>query len=150
VVSSIAAIWERWPDVVELCLAGEETAALDAAELAHTAGGVELSYRSSKAALLTWMRRAAPSAAWGGSGILLNAVAPGTIETAMNVDLWSTAGARAETLKKVPTALGRLGRPSEVAEVLSFLTSPANSYLVGQVLFVDGGTEALSRGESAW
>jgi NAD(P)-dependent dehydrogenase (short-subunit alcohol dehydrogenase family) len=151
VVSSIIAIRPSWPAVVELCLAGDEEGALSAANREGKGdASLDLSYRSSKVALLRWMRRAAVSEAWGGSGIVLNAVAPGTIATPMNGHLWSTAEARAATLEKLPAALGRIGQPEEVAELLAFLVSAANSYVVAQVLFADGGTEALLRGDSAW
>jgi hypothetical protein len=42
-----------------------------------------------------------------------------------------------------PTALGRPGRPEEVAATIAFLLSDASSLMVGSVVFVDGGTDAL-------
>ena len=65
-------------------------------------------------------------------GITVNAVCPGLIETDM------TAEANVEHLRKyIP--LGRLGRPSEVAESVAFLASEAACYITGHVLKVDGG-----------
>lgn len=145
VVSSIIAIAEAWDDVVELALAGDEHATLARAKQRATASGDERSYRSAKVALQRWSRKAAVSDAWGGSGILMNVVAPGTIETAMNLDLWSSAPARSETLERFPTPLGRFGRAEEVASVIAFLVSAENSYMLGQVIYVDGGTEAILR-----
>jgi glycine/D-amino acid oxidase-like deaminating enzyme len=40
--------------------------------------------------------------------------------------------------------------PEEVAELLVWLASPANSLVVGQVIFADGGAEALGRGDRVW
>ncbi|MNL85685.1 gluconate 5-dehydrogenase [compost metagenome] len=49
-----------------------------------------------------------------------------------------------------PQVLGRYGRPEEVAELMLWLASPANSLMIGQLLCIDGGTEVLERGDSHW
>ncbi|MCU1351980.1 MAG: NAD-dependent epimerase, partial [Acidimicrobiales bacterium] len=64
-------------DLVELCLAGDEAAARAAAD----AAGALACYPASKIALARWARRHAPSEPWAGSGITLNVVAPGPVET---------------------------------------------------------------------
>jgi acetoacetyl-CoA reductase/3-oxoacyl-[acyl-carrier protein] reductase len=73
----------------------------------------------------------------GGSGITVNAVAPGFIETEMLETVPSKVldGIRAQ----VP--LGRLGKAEEVARVVAFLVSDAASYVTGQVWAVNGGME---------
>lgn len=73
---------------------------------------------------------------WGRCGTLVNAVAPGFIETPMTSKN-NSADKIAELVRGVP--LGRLGTPSEVAKLVSFLASPNNTYLTGQVVTIDGG-----------
>ncbi|EFI33482.1 short-chain dehydrogenase/reductase SDR [Desulfonatronospira thiodismutans ASO3-1] len=68
----------------------------------------------------------------GKRNILVNAVAPGFIETDMTTDLpWK------EMLPRVP--LNRIGQPEEVAGAVSFLCSDKASYITGQVIAVNGG-----------
>jgi 3-oxoacyl-[acyl-carrier protein] reductase len=67
--------------------------------------------------------------------ITVNAVAPGYIETDMTKDV---PAAVIEQVKSM-TPVGRLGKPEEVAAAVTFLASPAASYITGQVLAVNGG-----------
>lgn len=69
-------------------------------------------------------------------GILVNAVAPGYILTD-TVEKRFTAERIAEDSKAIP--LGRYGKPEEIAEIVAWLASPANGYMTGQNLVVDGG-----------
>ncbi|MDB5375393.1 MAG: 3-oxoacyl-[acyl-carrier protein] reductase [Belnapia sp.] len=70
-------------------------------------------------------------------GILVNAVAPGVIETAMTEGYLGRAYYRRAVLD--PTPLRRAGKPEEVAAAIAFLASDDASYIAGQVLAVDGG-----------
>jgi len=69
-----------------------------------------------------------------GRNILVNAVAPGFIETAMTAVLPEEI--QAGIVKDIP--LGRIGRPEEVAEVVAFLATKG-SYITGTVIHVNGG-----------
>ncbi len=71
------------------------------------------------------------------SNIRANAVAPGAIETPMNILLDVNEAAREQTLRQIP--MGRIGRPEEVASAVEFLASDKASYITGATLFVDGG-----------
>jgi NAD(P)-dependent dehydrogenase (short-subunit alcohol dehydrogenase family) len=49
----------------------------------------------------------------------------------------------------IPTPIGRWGEAVDIARLAAFLLSPENSYMTGQVLFADGGAEAVRRGAAA-
>jgi len=70
------------------------------------------------------------------AGITVNAVAPGAIDTAMNVDAY-TPEVRRTYEERIP--LARIGTAEEVADVIVFLASDAARYVTGQELLVDGG-----------
>jgi 3-oxoacyl-[acyl-carrier protein] reductase len=70
------------------------------------------------------------------AGVTVNAVAPGSIETALNADAY-TAEVRRAYEQRIP--LGHIGTPEEVADVILFLASDAGRYVTGQELVVDGG-----------
>ena len=99
-------------------------------------------YPATKAALAWWARREGVKPAWIGAGIRVNAVAPGLIATAMTDQLREDPelGVFADAY---PSAVGRPGRPEEVAATIGFLLSEQASLVVGATLFVDGGTDAI-------
>ncbi|GAB2741727.1 SDR family NAD(P)-dependent oxidoreductase [Amycolatopsis magusensis] len=90
-------------------------------------------YAASKAAVANIAKSAAKEL--GRSGIRVNAVAPGVIETALTESL--TDEVRTSNTERTP--LGRLGRPEEVAAAIRFLAGDDASFITGQVLGIDGG-----------
>ena len=72
----------------------------------------------------------------GSRGIRVNAVAPGFIQT----DMTDTLSDEIKENAKSRIALGRFGKPEEIAEAVAFLASDKASYITGQVLSVDGST----------
>jgi NAD(P)-dependent dehydrogenase (short-subunit alcohol dehydrogenase family) len=99
-------------------------------------------YSTAKAAMLNLTKTL--SREWAGYGIRVNAVAPGWVETDMNVIARQSPEFYNGALSTIP--LGRWGTPEDVAAAALFLCSPAASFITGTTLVVDGGqtTTALS------
>jgi 3-oxoacyl-[acyl-carrier protein] reductase len=93
----------------------------------------QANYAASKAGLIGFTKSVAKE--YASRGVLANCVAPGFIETDMTAAL--PEDARATLLEDI--ALGRLGRPEDVAGAVLFLASDLAGYITGQVLVVDGG-----------
>jgi 3-oxoacyl-[acyl-carrier protein] reductase len=91
-------------------------------------------YAASKGALNSLTRSLAVEL--GRRNVLVNAVAPGFIETDMSAAVRNLAGE--DNLKKL-IPVRRLGKPEDIAAVVVFLASPAAAYITGQVITVDGG-----------
>ena len=96
-------------------------------------GSYEVAYSASKGGLIALTKALAKEL--GPSGITVNAVAPGAIETDMLNDL------TADDLKQISeeTPVGRLGTPEDVASVVLFLVSPSASFITGQIISPNGG-----------
>ena len=90
----------------------------------------QVNYSASKAGLIGAVRALAREV--GRKGVLVNAVAPGVIETEMTKDL-----PKDSVLPIIP--LHRFGTPAEVAGAVSFLCGPDSTYIHGQVIAVNGG-----------
>jgi NAD(P)-dependent dehydrogenase (short-subunit alcohol dehydrogenase family) len=95
-------------------------------------------YAASKHAVEGLTKSAALEAA--GSGVRVNAVAPGPTETGMLNRFTGTAERKAALAAGVP--LGRAAQPEEIARAIVFVASNAASFMTGQILTVDGGKTA--------
>lgn len=96
-------------------------------------GSGESVYSASKAGLIGFSKALAKEL--GYSGITVNVVAPGAIET----DMISNLSLEDKQAIADQTAVGRLGKPSDIASVVVFLASSSADYITGQVISVDGG-----------
>jgi NAD(P)-dependent dehydrogenase (short-subunit alcohol dehydrogenase family) len=92
-------------------------------------------YAASKGAVIQLTRAAARSLAAG--GIAVNSVAPGPVLTPMLAETFEKPDARNRV--ESMTLVGRSADPSEIAEAIAWLVSPASSFVHGETLTVDGG-----------
>ena len=146
VMSSISSRYPCDDSVIEACLDDDEPEALRLANASSSNA-----YAATKAALARWVRRRAVTPEWGGAGILLNAIAPGMIaDTGMTRAILNAPGGAERLQQKVPSAIGRFGTPDDMARLIGFLAGPDNRYIVGQVIFADGGCDALQRGDTVF
>jgi NAD(P)-dependent dehydrogenase (short-subunit alcohol dehydrogenase family) len=145
---------EHWTEVLKINLIGTFLAAKYAAlamvqlrrgsiictasvaGLRSGAGG--LPYSASKAGVISLVQTAANELA--GTGIRINAICPGLIETGMTRPIFENARARGSERKIGQlNPLRRSGVPDEIAQTALFLASDASSYVNGQAIAVDGG-----------
>jgi NAD(P)-dependent dehydrogenase (short-subunit alcohol dehydrogenase family) len=77
------------------------------------------------------------AASYGASGIRVNAVAPGLVETPLTERI--TRSSTAAEASRSMHALGRLGQPTDVAGLMQWLLSPGSEWVTGQVFGIDGG-----------
>jgi 3-oxoacyl-[acyl-carrier protein] reductase len=104
--------------------------------LGERAAGPDMgAYNASKFAVTGFSRSWAKDL--GEKGILVNAVQPGPIDTELNPETGENAD-----VQRTRTALGRFGRPEEVAAAVAFLAGPDATYITGATLNVDGGWNA--------
>lgn len=90
-------------------------------------------YSASKGAVNLFTKSIAKE--MGPSNIRINAVAPGVIDTEMN--LWIQGEERKKLIDEIP--IGRFGRSDEIAKAVCFLAGESSQYITGQIITVDGG-----------
>jgi 3-oxoacyl-[acyl-carrier protein] reductase len=125
----------RWSRAISRLMMGVRRGAIvNVASISGLVGVAgQTNYAASKGALIAFSR--ALAAEVGHAGIRVNTVVPGFIETEMTAKVPRPIKDR----HRDRILLKRLGQPAEVASVVAFLASDAASYIVGQVLVVDGG-----------
>lgn len=125
----------------ELCLNGDEGAAK------AMAAGMSLMevYPGTKQALSVWARKTAIKPEWAGEGILINIISPGSVETPMHQAALVNPELTERRKKAAPRAAKGIAQPEDVAELADFLLNCQSNHLIGQVIFLDSGSEAILR-----
>ncbi|NIZ09597.1 SDR family NAD(P)-dependent oxidoreductase [Pseudooceanicola sp. HF7] len=98
------------------------------------------SYVASKAGVTGFTKAA--SLALAPHNIRVNAVGPGSIDTAMMAAVNANPAAMETAMSRTP--LKRLGTAREVAETVAFLAGPKSSYITGETIYIDGGRQGLN------
>lgn len=99
-------------------------------------GGLKApAYAASKGGIVQLTK--ALSNEWAGSGVTVNAIAPGYIKTKLNVHVWKDPERAEQTVTRIPA--GHWGEPDDLAGAAIFLASDASNYVNGVTLPVDGG-----------
>lgn len=93
----------------------------------------QANYAAAKAGIIAFSKSLAREI--GSRGITVNVVAPGFIDT----DMTRALGEEQRKMLETTIALGRLGRPEDIAQAVLFLASPAAAYITGETLHVNGG-----------
>lgn len=105
-----------------------------------------MAYGASKIALMRWVRRTAIQPSWAGTGIRLNAIAPGAVSTPLLEEQLATPR-EAKAVRSFPVPVGGFGAAEHLAEWMCFMLSDAAEFLCGSVIFVDGGSDAYFRAD---
>lgn len=150
-ISSLSSIQSLSPDLVAAMLSGDEAKAdAIATELEQDPAKGVLIYPSSKRAISQWIRRESITPKWAGTGIPMNAVAPGIVVTPMTKDLLASPEGKALADASVPMPLNYHQRPESIANLLIWLTSEEITHCCGQTIYADGGADAVFRGDDIW
>lgn len=144
-ISSMASLLDVDQPLLDALTAEDEAAAIARAEQVATPDETDhRTYATTKRALAKWIRRSSVTDDWAGAGIPLNAIAPGVVRTPMS------DSAIDEIVTRVPMPLVGPADPVVCARLLAWLTSEENTHVTGQVIFQDGGSDAVIRGDSTW
>ncbi|BDD57358.1 hypothetical protein MPDQ_004954 [Monascus purpureus] len=115
---------------------GRRGSIINVASLLSFQGGITVpAYAASKGGVAQLTK--ALSNEWISKGINVNAIAPGYIDTDMNVALINDSNRNAGILARIPA--GRWGKPDDFKGIVVFLASQASTYVSGEVICVDGG-----------
>ena len=136
VVSSVASTHVSW-DENPIATGGEDAALAAAGEY-----GGALAYAWSKNAVTVNVRKRA--AEWGGAGVRINTVAPGSIDTPL-LQGGLDDPRFGEAIRNFTAPIPRRGTPDEIASLILYLLGPQAGFVHGAQFMIDGGVDALTR-----
>lgn len=149
-LTSVSAVHRGIGGVIESCLSGDEQAALEAARVAVERGKGLGIYSATKCALSRWIRRQAVTDDWAGHGIALNGVGPGVVDTPMIREQLADPHQRGQLESAVPMPLRGPMAADDIARLVQWLVEPTNPGVTGQCIYIDGGADAVLRGDTVW
>jgi len=129
-------------DLVKAFLDGNEDQAMEIITGIEAPYDSSTAYAASKVAITTWCRKAAVSPDWIGSGISLNVIAPGAVQTPL-LEGGQNDSDFGPLMKMLPIPTGGPADPGVIADWIVFMLSPPARFACGSVLFVDGGSDAV-------
>lgn len=154
---------DDWKAVIDVDLTGHFLCAREAAKLFVAKSDDEISPSAGVIIFITsvhqnipWSKRANYAAAKAGAGMLMktvaqelapykirsNAVAPGAVKTAINVENFEDPEEKEKIMRKIP--YGRPGKVEDIAAAVAWLASDQADYITGETIYVDGGMELFA------
>jgi len=146
---------EEWRRTIDTNLSGTWFACIAAGKKMLAAGGGKIvniastagaggragmaGYCASKAGVINLTRALAVE--WAPQGVYVNAIAPGQFDTDMGASVLATPELRQQILQRVP--LRRIGQPADIGPLAVFLASSDSDMVTGEIVFIDGGVNAL-------
>jgi NAD(P)-dependent dehydrogenase (short-subunit alcohol dehydrogenase family) len=135
-------------ELVVAFLDGDEARAVEIVSRTPEPFDGSIAYGAAKLAVSRWCRRHAVTDDWVGSGITLNVIAPGPVQTPL-FQAGKDDADYGPLLEGFPIPTGDPAGPDLIAEWIVFLLSPAARFACGSVIVVDGGADAMIRAD-AW
>jgi len=145
VSSNSATITPNVPeDLIEACLTFDNERVEHILEDFSGMAAMAVAYAASKTAVARFVRQNAPTEEWAGSGIRLNAIAPGAVLTPL-LQGGLDDKEFGDAIRTLPVPVGEFGSPDAIAKWIEIMMSDAADFMCGSVVFIDGGSDALIR-----
>ena len=133
---NMSAVFFLCQEVGRLMLAQGKGKIINIASLLSFQGGITVpAYAASKGAVAQFTK--ALSNEWASQGINVNCIAPGYMDTDMNVALLADASRSQQIMTRIPA--GRWGKPADMVGAAIYLASDASDYVNGSTITIDGG-----------